>query len=144
METKTKYKKYTEQLYQYSSTLIAEVSCTRKTFKSIYETGNKIIYEDEHQRTVELSTCEMVLKHDNVSIYYRDNIIQFCANKISYIHDVIYIPNNQDFSFFSIGSEGELFQLSTIIDIKLIKFEDVVKLNNIKEYFEYRFLENNT
>lgn len=144
METNTKYKKYTEQLYKYSSKLIREVSCTKTNFKSIYETGNKIIYEDEHQRTVELSTCEVVLKHENVSVYYRDNIIQLCANKISYIHDVVYIPNNQDYSFFTLDNECDLFQLSTIVDIKQIKFEDIEALNNIKDYFEYRFIANNT
>lgn len=141
---RVKYQTYTTQLYNCCSNLITDVSLNKKQFKNIYETSNKIIFEDTNQRTAQISTCEMVLKHDNVSIYYRDNIIQFCANSISYIHDVIYIPNNQDFSFHTIGSEGDLFQLSTIIDTKLIKLEDIIGLNNIKEYFEYRFLSNNT
>lgn len=139
-----KYKRYTKQLYKFSSKLIRDVSKSKTKFKNIYETSHKIIYEDDSRRTIELNTCEMILKYNDIAVYYRENLIQLCANKISYIHDVVYIPNNQEFSFFSLTSECELFQLSTIVDTKLLQFEDISALNNIRDYFEIKFLSNNT
>ncbi|AZU98329.1 hypothetical protein SEPL_041 [Salmonella phage SE_PL] len=138
-----KFKQYTIQLYNNCTELIADVHRGRRKFRNIYESTQKVIFEDLAMRTVQLSSNELVLKFENISIYFRDNIIQFCLNQISYVHDVIYIPNNKDFSFYEIYSECDLFQLSTVVDTKLIRFEDIDLLNRIKSYFEYRHLENN-
>lgn len=128
-------------LYNNCTELITAIYNKKRNFKNVYETSNKIIYEDVSSRIVEMTSYEMVLKFKNTSIYFRDNIIQFCLNQFSYIHDVIYIPNNQDYSFYRISDECELFQLSTVIDTKMIRFEDIERLNRIKWHFDYQHLE---
>lgn len=138
-----KFKINTEQLYNSCTELIDCVSNTRQGFTKIYESSNRVMFENSKKMVVQLTSTELALRYKKISLYYRDNIVQFCTNGISYMNDVVYIPIFHDFSFYRISTEDELFQLSTVIDIKHITLSDIQKLNRLREYFDYLHLKNN-
>lgn len=139
-----KFKRYTEQLYNNCSELIAHTDNNRDKFINIYESSNMVLFECCGGYSVKLTTTEMTLQHNKLSLYFKDNIIQFSESTETYITDVIHIPNYLGYSFYRICTEDDLFQLSTMTDIKFLKVSDILQLNRLKEYFEYRYLKNNT
>lgn len=138
-----KLKRYTKQLYNNCTELIDSIIPDRDKFVKIYESSDRVMFEGSEKRYVHLTSTELILRYKQISLYYRENIIQFCTNGISYMNDVVYIPTFHDYSFYRIGTEDELFQLSTLIDIKHITLQDIQKLNYIREYFDFRHLCNN-
>lgn len=138
-----KYKHYTEQLYNNCTELINSILTERAGFTKIYESLNRVLFEDSKQRVVHITSTELVLRYKQISLYYRDNIIQYCTNGISYVHDVVYIPIFHDYSFYSMSTEDDFFQLSTVVDMKHLTLSDIHKLNHLREYFDYLHLKDN-
>ena len=132
-----------EQLYNNCTELIQTVDGRKRKFRNIYTSSTNALFEDDKKRVVYISNTELALEYENISIYYRDNIIQFCFNGISYMDDVVYIPIFHDYSFHHICTEDELFQLSTVIDMKNITLNDICNLNRIRDHFDYQYLKNN-
>lgn len=63
------------------------------------------------------------------------NIIQRqYSNGDCYRSDVIRIPESEDVTFFDIKTEEEFFQLSTLVDLSYLTFNDLVLLNTVREY----------
>lgn len=133
------FKTRIETLYKNSTELIKKINETRYAFKQDFETATFVGFCDSSGNGVTLSSTEMIIRSENISIYYKTNAIQYISvemNKLI-LNESIYIPNNLDYSFYSLGSESELFQLSTIVDTKNITMDFVQALNQIKEHFEY-------
>lgn len=138
-----KLKMYTMQLYNNCTELIDTVMSERSKFRKVHESSDRVMFEDSNKRFVHLTSTELVLRYKQISLYYRENIIQFCTNGISYMNDVVYIPIFHDYSFYRMGTEDELFQLSTVIDIKHITLQDIQNLNYLREYFDFKHLYDN-
>lgn len=138
-----KFKKYTDTLYKKCTELIHSIACDKNKFRMIYSSSTQAFFEDRKHRSVAISSTELSLKKDDISVYYRDNIVQFCTNGISYMDDVVYIPIFYDYSFYKLCTEDDMFQLSTLIDIKNITLVDICNLNRIRDYFDFQYLKNN-
>lgn len=138
-----RFKVYTEQLYNNCTELIDNIGSTRTEFRLVHDSNSRAVFENNTKHFVHLTSTELTLRYKQISLYYRENIIQFCTNGVSYVNDVVYIPNFHDFSFYGLSTEDELFQLSTVIDIKHIRLKDIQKLNYLREYFDSVHLKNN-
>lgn len=132
------------ELYANCKKIISSIHNNRKKFINVYDSPDWVVFEDSPRSlVVNLTSTEMSLRYKNISLYYYDNIVQLCSRDKHYIVDLVYIPSSINYSFYSLDTDEDLFQLSTIIDIKWLTLDDIRILNRVREYFYYRFLKNN-